>query len=177
VIIRLARSLVVVVFVVVVCVLLAANVRHQTHSTALKASADRIVVKKAAHTMILMRQGQILSTYQVALGRGGQGNKQRAGDNKVPEGTYYIVSKNPQSAFHKALRVGYPTPAQRRVAQTQGIDPGGDIMIHGIRNGLGWIGALHHCVDWTKGCIAVTNPEMDAIWRAVPVSTPVEITP
>jgi murein L,D-transpeptidase YafK len=137
--------------------------------------ADRIVVEKAAHTLTLFRQGQVLKTYHVALGRGGQGQKVQAGDNKVPEGVYRIMGRNAHSAFHRALRVGYPTPEQVQQAHEQGLDPGGDIMVHGIRNGLGWLGSLHQQVDWTKGCIAVTDDEIEEIWKAVPDGTPIEI--
>jgi murein L,D-transpeptidase YafK len=137
--------------------------------------ADRIVVEKQAHTLTLFRQGKVLKTYRVALGRSGAGPKLQAGDNRVPEGVYRIVGRNPHSAFHRALRVGYPTPEQVRQAQARGIDPGGDIMVHGIRNGLGWLGSLQRQVDWTKGCIAVTDGEIDEIWRLVPDGTPIEI--
>lgn len=137
--------------------------------------ADRAVVNKTAHSLALYRGGTLLRTYRVALGRGGPEAKQRAGDNKVPEGSYSIVGRNAHSAYYRALRVGYPTPAQARMARAQGVDPGGDIMIHGIRNGLGWLGPFHRIVDWTKGCVAVTDREMDQIWASVPDGTPVEI--
>ena len=127
--------------------------------------------------MTLYHNGEAIRTYRVALGRGGLQAKERAGDDRVPEGTYRIAGRNAHSAFYRALRIGYPTPDQVRSAQARGIDPGGDIMIHGIRNGLGWVGALQHEVDWTKGCVAVTDPEMDEIWRAVPDGTRVEIRP
>jgi murein L,D-transpeptidase YafK len=137
--------------------------------------ADRIGVEKEAHTLTLFRQGKALKTYRVALGRGGLGPKLQAGDNRVPEGIYRIAGRNPHSAFHRALRVGYPTPEQIRQAQVRGVDPGGDIMIHGIRNGLGWLGSLQRPVDWTKGCIAVTDDEIEEIWRLVPDGTPIQI--
>lgn len=140
-------------------------------------TADSVLVVKHAHTLTLFRNGQPIKQYRVALGRGGLGPKQHAGDNKVPEGTYRIASRNSHSAFYRSLRVGYPTPSQTAAARARGIDPGGDIMIHGIRNGLGWLGAAHRLIDWTKGCIAVTDPEMDEIWSAVPNGTPIEIRP
>jgi murein L,D-transpeptidase YafK len=136
---------------------------------------DRIVVEKHAHTLTLYRQGKALKTYRVALGRGGTGAKVQAGDNRVPEGVYRIVGRNAHSAFHRALKVGYPTPDQVRQAQARGVNPGGDIMVHGIRNGLGWIGTLQRQVDWTKGCVAVTDSEIEEIWRVVPDGTPIEI--
>jgi murein L,D-transpeptidase YafK len=148
----------------------------QNKSTPLP-TADSILVIKHTHTLILMRDGQSIKQYRVALGRGGLGPKEQAGDNKVPEGTYRIVSHNPHSAFYRSLRVGYPTSQQATAAHSRGVDPGGDIMIHGVRNGLGWLGPAQRLVDWTKGCIAVTDPEMDEIWNAVPDGTPIEIRP
>jgi murein L,D-transpeptidase YafK len=139
--------------------------------------ADRIVVEKEAHTLTLISHGKVLKTYRVALGRGGLGPKIHAGDNKVPEGLYRITGRNLHSTFHRALRVGYPTPEQIRQAHTRGIDPGGDIMVHGIRNGLGWLGSLQQKADWTKGCIAVTNSEIEEIWNLVPDGTVIEIRP
>ncbi|NUQ29883.1 MAG: L,D-transpeptidase family protein [Acidobacteriaceae bacterium] len=139
--------------------------------------ADRVTVEKSNHRLVLYRDGAVLRSYAVALGRGGIGPKERAGDNRVPEGQYRIVSRNPHSAFYRALRVGYPTPQQVAAARAAGIDPGGDIMIHGIRNGLGWIGTFQRTVDWTRGCVAVTDEEMDEIWRLVPDGTPIEIRP
>jgi murein L,D-transpeptidase YafK len=128
-------------------------------------TADRIVVHKHAHILTLYRKGKVLKTYRVALGRGGLGPKVQAGDNRVPEGVYTIVGRNAYSAFHRALKVGYPNLAQIRQARAHGVNPGGDIMVHGIRNGLGWIGKLQRRLDWTKGCVAVTDGEIEEIWR------------
>lgn len=138
-------------------------------------SVDRIVVHKAKHEMVLLRAGKILRVYQVALGRGGLEAKQEAGDNKVPEGTYHIAGRNVASAYHRSLKIGYPTPRQLEDARARGIDPGGAIMIHGIRNGLGWIGPLHRQIDWTRGCVAVTNSEIEEIWQLVPNGTIIDI--
>jgi len=138
-------------------------------------ATDRIIVYKAAHRMTLLKDGQVIRSYRVALGRGGLGNKAAAGDNRVPEGVYRITGRNPTSAYHLSLRIGYPTAAQARDAQRRGTDLGGDIMIHGIRNGLGWVGSLHRRMDWTRGCIAVTNEEIEEIWRLVPDGTVIEI--
>ena len=149
----------------------------RTHSSTPRPTPDSILVIKHDHTLTLFRDGQLIKQYRVALGRGGLGPKEKAGDNRVPEGSYRIVSRNSHSAFYRALRVGYPTPSQLAIARARGIDPGGDIMIHGIRIGLGWLGPAHRLIDWTKGCIAVTDPEMDEIWKAVPDGTPIEIRP
>ncbi len=95
----------------------------------------------------------------------------------MPEGVYRIVSHNAQSGFHRSLRIGYPTSQQMRAAHAEGAAAGGDVMIHGLRNGLGWLGPLQRTVDWTKGCIGVTDREMDDIYRAVPDGTTIEIRP
>jgi len=139
--------------------------------------ADRITVEKGNHRLVLYRDGAILRSYSVSLGRGGIGPKERAGDNKVPEGKYLIVSRNPHSAFYRALRVGYPTPQQMAVARAAGIDPGGDIMIHGLPNQLKHDPSYYESRDWTDGCIAVTDQEMRDIWARVPDHTPIEIAP
>ena len=141
------------------------------------AEVDRILVEKARHVMTLMKGDQIVRTYQVALGRGGLEPKRREGDLRVPEGVYSIAGRNPKSAYHLALRISYPEPRDVEAAKAHGLDPGSDIMIHGLRNGLGWIGALHRLTDWTAGCIAVTDLEMDEIWRLVADGTPIEIRP
>jgi len=139
--------------------------------------ADRIVVVKSKHTMKLMAKDRILKVYTIALGRGSSGPKERTGDNKTPEGQYVIDQKNATSRFHLALHISYPNAADRKRAHDAGVDPGGAIMIHGVQNGFGWLGSLQHDFDWTEGCIALTNPEIEEIWRLVPVGTPIEIKP
>ena len=136
---------------------------------------DRIVIDKAEHRMTLLKGSRVIGVYQVALGRGGQAPKVTQGDGRVPEGVYRITERKADSQYYRALRIGYPTRAQAEAARARGIDPGSDIMIHGLPNGLGWIGSWHRLRDWTAGCIAVTNTEMDAVWALVPVGTVVEI--
>lgn len=141
------------------------------------AHADRVLILKGERALVLLRDGKPLKRYRVALGRDPRGPKQRQGDSRTPEGLYRIDARNAASRFHLALHISYPGAADRRRARQEGIAPGGDIMIHGMRNGWGWIGPLHRLIDWTDGCIAVTDREMDEIWRAVPAGTPVEIRP
>jgi murein L,D-transpeptidase YafK len=138
---------------------------------------DRIVIVKSGHTMTLTNGREVLKVYSVALGRGPVGPKTRKGDHKTPEGVYIIDFKRPNSRFHRALHISYPNEADREQAQRFSLDPGGDVEIHGIENGLGWIGGLHRTLDWTDGCIAVTDSEIDEIWNSVEVGTPVEIKP
>jgi len=139
------------------------------------AVADRIVVDKTHHIMTLYSHEQPLRSYAVALGRGGLDIKTREGDNRTPEGQYRIDGRNPRSAFHLSLHISYPEARDVAKAAAHGENPGGDIMIHGIRNGLGWIGTSHRWLDWTAGCIAVTNREVEEIWRVVVDGTPIEI--
>ena len=140
-----------------------------------QARADTLIVVKAEHRLYLMQGNNVLKVYAVALGSGGNGPKLWRGDRKVPEGTYRIVGRNAESHFHKALHVSYPTPSDRASARQRQRDPGDNIMIHGPPNGLGWLGQFHKMLDWTAGCVAVTDQEIDEIWRAVPNGTRVII--
>jgi murein L,D-transpeptidase YafK len=141
------------------------------------AKADRVIVLKGQRRLLLLHGGETLKAYTVALGPAPQGHKSREGDGRTPEGTYRLDARNPRSRFHRALHISYPNESDRARAVAAGASPGGDIMIHGLPNGLGWIGKLHRFVDWTDGCIAVTNREMEEIWRAVDDGTPIEIRP
>jgi murein L,D-transpeptidase YafK len=136
---------------------------------------DLIRVDKSAHLMTVYRQGRPVREFRVAIGRGDPGPKQQQGDGRVPEGAYRITAHNPNSAFHLSLRIGYPTAEQVADAARRGVNPGGDIMIHGLPNGRGSIGSRHTLVDWTEGCIAVTNREIEWLYKAVANGTPVEI--
>ncbi len=143
----------------------------------LKEQADRILVEKAAHRLTLLRGGKPLRTYRVALGRNPIGDKVWEGDNRTPEGQYTIAFHLRQSGYHLALHISYPDSAHTARAADKGVSPGGDIMIHGMRNGFGWIGRFHRLVDWTAGCVAVTDAEIEEIYAAVPDGTPIEIRP
>ena len=105
--------------------------------------ADRVVVDKAVRTLTLVREDRVLKTYRIRLGRNPSGAKTREGDGRTPEGDYRIDHRNPRSRFHLALHVSYPSPADARRAAAAGVPLGGDIMIHGLPNGLGWLGRLH----------------------------------
>lgn len=139
--------------------------------------ADRIVIEKSARTLTLMHGAKVLRNYKVALSREPVGAKQRVGDHRVPAGEYVVDSKNPHSRFHLALHISYPNAADRERARKLGIRPGGNIEIHGLDSKYSWVGSLQRQLDWTDGCIAVTNPEIDEIWQMVPIGTPVEIRP
>ena len=141
------------------------------------AAADSIVVYKRERTLVLFNRGVPVRTYHIALGSKPVGDKERAGDQKTPEGLFYINAHNPASKFHLALRISYPSDAHRARAAALGVDPGGDIMIHGLPKEFSEAGKKHLQNDWTNGCVALSNQEIEEIWRAVPDGTPVQIKP
>jgi murein L,D-transpeptidase YafK len=138
---------------------------------------DRILVEKSARRLSVLTDGKKLKSYRVALGRNPVGAKQEEGDMKTPEGIYKIDGRNPQSDYHLALHVSYPSDEDTARATERGVNAGFDIMIHGIRNGGDWIGAFHRMHDWTAGCIALTDEEIEELWRVTPNGTPIEIRP
>jgi len=140
------------------------------------ARIDLLVVEKGAHRLLAYQQGRLLKEYTVSEGPG-LGAKLRAGDLRTPEGIYFIDWHNGASCCDQALHVSYPSPRDRMRAQHSGYSPGGDIMVHGLPNGLGWVGRVHQLSDWTKGCIAVTDPEIEELYRATPDGTRIEIRP
>jgi murein L,D-transpeptidase YafK len=157
-----------------VLVLLIAALRCVAASTD---QADKIIILKSAHQMTLLSNGKALKTYKVALGSRPVGPKQVEGDHKTPEGNYIIDAKNAHSQFHLSLHISYPSAADQQRPRTMGARPGGAIMIHGLAPSFAYLGPLHRQVDWTDGCIAVTNAEIEEIWKLVPVGTKVEIRP
>ena len=150
---------------------------HSSSQLASGATADSILVEKAARTLTLYQGTNVLQQYCVALGRNPVGDKEREGDKKTPEGVFVIDKRKLDSSFHLALHVSYPDDIHTAKARAKGVSPGGDIMIHGIRNGLSWMGKMHRWVDWTAGCIAVTDWEIEEIAKAVPDGTRIEIRP
>lgn len=150
-----------------------AEVRHRDIRAP---QVDFILIEKSKKKMTLFSEDQPISTYTVSLGRV-PGKKQFQGDKKTPEGKYYIDYKIENSDYHLALRISYPNKEDLAYAKKQGRSAGGDIVIHGITNGLGWLGRSHRLINWTQGCIAVTNEEIEEIFAWVEVGTPVEILP
>jgi murein L,D-transpeptidase YafK len=139
--------------------------------------ADRVVVLKKERTLQLLSQGSVIKTYKVALGGDPVGPKERQGDHKTPEGLYILDSRNPHSQFYKSIHISYPGVRERAAAREKGVSPGGNVFVHGLPKGYRWVGAAHRAKDWTDGCIAVTDQEMDEIWVAVRDGTPIEIRP
>jgi len=139
--------------------------------------ADRVLVVKSEKKLYLEQNGKVIRSYPVALGGNPKGHKQRQGDQRTPEGCYILDLKNPNSAFYKSIRISYPNADDRARARRAGVHPGGWIMIHGQKNGYGHMAPVTQRYNWTTGCIAVTNAEMDEIWQAVDIGTPIEIRP
>jgi murein L,D-transpeptidase YafK len=139
--------------------------------------ADQIVVLKAERKLLLMRQGEVLKSFWVALGRRPFGPKTERGDGRTPEGVYQIESRDGESFFYRSLRISYPNASDKERAGHLGVDPGGDILIHAVPEGFGPTGPGERMFDWTNGCIAVTNADMDEIWSRVPEGVSVEIRP
>ena len=138
--------------------------------------ADKIVVRKAAREMQLLRGDDVLRTYRIALGGAPEGHKLQEGDQRTPIGDYVIDWRNPRSMAHLSLHISYPNEQDVAAAKEANVSPGGNIMIHGLPNGWGFLSAVHHLWDWTDGCVAVTNSEMQEIWSMVPNGTPISIS-
>lgn len=139
--------------------------------------ADRVRVFKRERRLELVNQGRVIKSYRIALGGEPVGPKARQGDHRTPEGLYILDSRNAHSQFYKSIHISYPNAQDRASARRQGVSPGGDVFVHGLPNGYGWVGSSHRLKDWTDGCIAVTNDEIDEIWSAVKDGTPIEILP
>ncbi|MEZ0005701.1 murein L,D-transpeptidase YafK [Flavobacterium sp. 28YEA47A] len=138
---------------------------------------DRIEVYKSKRKMDVYSDGILLKRYRIALGKNPIGHKEFEGDCKTPEGIYTIEGKNPESAFHKNLGVSYPNEKDIEHAMSLGKSAGGDIKIHGLRNGYGYRAKFHRWKDWTAGCIAVTDREIDELYEAVQQGAEIEIFP
>jgi murein L,D-transpeptidase YafK len=136
--------------------------------------ADKILVEKETRRLTLFSGGRRLKAYHIALGFSPSGPKEREGDGRTPEGIYTIDFHKPDSAFHRALHVSYPSTKDSARAAEAGVSPGGDVMIHGLPNGFG---GTYQLRDWTAGCIAVTDPEIDEIYASVTDGAPIEILP
>lgn len=138
---------------------------------------DSIAVHKSAHEMLVFSHKHLIKIYKVQLGLCPVGAKQCTGDLKTPEGLYYINGKNPYSRFHKSLSISYPNAVDLTRAHKLGKDPGGDVMIHGLPNGEENVGPNRYRNDWTWGCIAIRNNEIDELFSHIDAGVPILITP
>ena len=142
-----------------------------------KLSVDKVVVIKSKRKLYLFYKGKKVKQYSISLGGSPKGPKRFEGDQKTPEGTYFINGKNPNSNYYKNLGISYPNEKDKIFAQKYGKSPGGAIKIHGLPNNKPWLGMLHLLKDWTYGCIAVTNKQMDEIYSSVKIGTKITIQP
>jgi murein L,D-transpeptidase YafK len=141
------------------------------------AKADYVLVKKSISKLYLLKENKILKEYNVAFGGNPKDHKVQEGDQKTPEGKYVLDYKKHDSAFYKAIHISYPNENDIKKAKSLGVSPGGQIMIHGQKNGFGWLSFITQKFNWTDGCIAVNNDEMDEIWGFVDAGTTIEIQP
>lgn len=141
------------------------------------ASINKLIVLKSKRQLLAYSNAELLKTYTISLGGNPVGDKEFEGDKKTPEGTYTIFAKNAYSSCHKNLGVSYPNKSDLEQAKRLGKPAGGDIKIHGLGNGVGFIGKFQRWFDWTSGCIAVTDNEMDELFYAVKTGTTIEIMP
>lgn len=139
--------------------------------------ADKILVEKANRKLHLLSNGVPFRTFSIALGLAPDGDKEQEGDQKTPEGYYMLDGRNPDSDFFLSIHISYPNVADRREANKKGVQPGGQIMIHGQPNAPTYSAAYYAREDWTNGCIAVSNSDMIDIWLMTPNSVPIEILP
>jgi len=139
--------------------------------------ADFVLVIKSEATLYLIKNGKVLKKYHVAFGANPKGHKQQEGDERTPEGKYILDYKKENSSFYKAIHISYPSNEDKKRAKEKGVSPGGQIMIHGQKNDIGWLSFITQRFNWTDGCIAVTNSAMDEIWDSVNIGTPIEIKP
>ena len=139
--------------------------------------ADQVIVKKEERILMLMRGDRVLFTFDIVLGGQPEGDKLEEGDWRTPEGRYIIDWRNPDSRFYKSLHISYPSPADRQESAAEGVDPGGMIMIHGYPPEAKTNPAKYGDQDWTDGCIALQNEDMDIVWSFVDDGTPIEIWP
>ena len=145
-----------------------------SHATCVE-KADHVLVVKSESKLYLKKNGKILKEFHVVFGANPKGHKLQKGDGRTPEGRYILDDKKEDSAFYKAIHITYPNEKDKRRAKDLGVDPGGMIMIHGQKNGIGLLSSITHLFNWTDGCIALSNSDMDEVWEAVDVFTPIEI--
>lgn len=170
------KKIIIIIDLVLLAIVLIYNYYPQPHLSA-NANVDSLVVEKSKNKMMAYADGQLLKTYQVSFGDAPIGHKEFEGDEKTPEGIYTINAKNDKSGYHKNLGISYPNEKDIAHAKSIGKPPGGDIKIHGIRNGLGVINKFQRFINWTNGCIALTNSEINELYASVKIGTTIEVKP
>jgi len=139
------------------------------------AKVDLVKVDKSENKMYLMEGEKVVKEYSIALGANPKGHKQQEGDERTPEGIYTLDYKNENSASYRSMHISYPNQQDIENAKQRGVSPGGFIMVHGQLNGLGWLATISQGFNWTNGCIALTNSEMDEFMTLVGTGTKISI--
>jgi murein L,D-transpeptidase YafK len=139
--------------------------------------ADSVLVEKSKNTLTLLKNGKSIATYHVVFGGNPVGHKEHEGEKKTPEGIYTLDSKNANSAYSKAIHISYPNAQDIANAKSKGVPAGGAVMIHGQKNGFGWASIAVQRINWTAGCIALSNEDMEKVWKSISVPTTIEIKP
>lgn len=139
--------------------------------------ADLVVVRKSVARLYLESGGKSFASFRASFGSQPEGHKQQEGDERTPEGRYVLDSNNANSDFHRSIHISYPNAQDVASAQKRGAKPGGQIMVHGQKNGFGWLASVAQWFNWTDGCVGLSNRDMDAVWSAVDAGTPIEIYP
>ncbi|MCF1427498.1 MAG: L,D-transpeptidase family protein [Shewanella sp.] len=140
-------------------------------------AVDLVVVEKALRTMTLYQDGREVKRFHIAMGDSPTGHKLQEGDQRTPQGRYILDYKKQDSAFYRSIHISYPNAADRLRAEALGVSPGGQIMIHGENPNSELSPEEQQAFNWTNGCIAVTNKEMDELWQLIRPGTPIEIWP
>lgn len=161
----------------IICVLILLTCAFPAQVPASIIQADKVVVIKKKRVLLLLKNGTVLKKYRIAIGRNPVGRKTRLGDGKTPEGEYVLDRRNPNSRFYRSIHISYPNADDLERARGKGVTPGSAIMIHGLPKNYEDVGKLHTVTNWTRGCIAVTNGEIDEIWSLVADGTPIVIKP
>lgn len=138
---------------------------------------NSLVVYKSKRELMAYSNGQLVKTYKISLGKNPIGDKEFEGDKKTPEGVYFINAKNPNSGYYKNLGISYPNKQDIEASKKLGKPTGGDVKIHGLRNGIGFISKFQRWYDWTAGCIALTDEEVEELYNTVDIGTKIEIKP
>ena len=171
------RALIVIVSLIICVTVLYTYTKAQEQPKKPLGKIDKVLVLKSERKMQLIKNGEVVRTYKIALGNNPIGHKQKEGDERTPEGNYVLDWRNEQSHYYKSMHISYPNAEDKRQAKAKNVSPGGNIMIHALPNGMGYIGTGHTANDWTDGCIAITNEQMDELWGSASNGTPIEIKP
>ena len=147
-----------------------------THASCME-KADFVLVIKSKSKLYLKRRGKTLKAFHVVFGKNPNGPKLKQGDERTPEGRYVLDYKKEDSAFYKSIHISYPNEKDKQQAEEMGVNPGGQIMIHGQKNGFIWPASITQLFNWTDGCIALSNRDMDEVWKSVDAGTPILIRP